>query len=178
MDSENGEISCCSQGLLYLSVIGLLVFTETAVSHGEMVSCYQAHTCRELRWLFPSDRGCAEPGPFGVCLLRDMKTISEALEAFLLSASFSRMWDKSHLETSPRSEAMSSALERILGHGGFFNFILFYFLRYKFRNSLKLCPYGLDILKTTAGFSPKDTMEFVDKIKDRRTVSPKAHRSY
>lgn len=55
---------------------------------------------------------------------------------------------------------------------GFFNFILFYFLRYKFRNSLKLCPYGLDILKTMAGFSLKDMMEFVDKIKDRRTVSP------
>lgn len=91
---------------------------------------------------------------------------------------FSWIWDKSHPETSLRSEVMSSALEGILGHRVFLNLILFYFLRYKFRNSLRLCPYGLDILKTMAGFSPKDMMEFVDKIKDRQMVSPKAHRSY
>lgn len=72
---------------------------------------------------------------------------------------------------------MSSALEYILGHGGGGYFILFYFLRYKFRNSLKLCPCGLDILKTTTGFSLKDMIEFVDKIKDGQRVSSKAHRN-
>lgn len=159
------EKSAVPRGLLLRSVIGLLVFTKTAVSPVEMVSC-----CGEVRWHFPSDSGCAE--------LRDRKTISEALETLLFPASFSWMWDKSHLEASLQSAAMSSALEWILGHRGFLNFILFYFLRYKFRNSLKLCPYGLDILKTTAGFSLKDMMEFVDKIKDRQTVSPKAHRSH
>lgn len=110
-----------------------------------------------------------------------VEMLSEGYEKHLWSTGnfpFSWMWDKSHLKTSPWSKAMSSALQRILGHRGFLNFILFYYLRYKFRNSLKLCPYGLNILKTMAGFSLKDTMEFVDKIKDRRMVSPEAHRSY
>lgn len=63
------------------------------------------------------------------------------------------------------------------GSPGFFNFVLFYFLRYKFRNSLKLCPCGLGTLKTTAGFSLKAVIEFVDEIKGRRRVSSKARRS-
>lgn len=58
-----------------------------------------------------------------------MKTIPEALEAFLLSASFPWTWDKSHLETSPWSEAMSGALDQILGHRGFFKFYFILLLK-------------------------------------------------
>lgn len=128
------------RGLLHLSVIGLLVFTQTSVSHVEMVLCCQTHThLQGGEVAFPLWQGMCRACPLW-CLLRGRKTISEALETFLLCASFSGMWDKSHLEASLQSEVMSSAWEPILGHKGFFNFILFYFLRYKFRNSLKLCP--------------------------------------